>query len=328
MSTSTVSNPESATSSINGNRTPWGWLVWNDPKWKVGFALGTTEIGNVATIGRGLFCTVSVQPTLVENALFERISRQHCTLEKSMEDGKVTIVNNSQNGTFVNGERVNYLRTRPINHGSVVALCYAGSPASFTFYDNYHRFSDVNFVLNNRYVVMDVLAKGSFGQVCRAIRKHDHTIVAVKTVTPATLGGTFTTTSVGPGGLEALRNEIQILSTTDHPCIIKMVDSSSDVTTSKMFLALELANGGDLQQRLHDVGYLSEPVSRFVFVQLVSAIKYCHGRSPPIVHRDLNPANILLVNADEFARVKIAAKSSATESRFMLKMNASTYNSD
>lgn len=88
-----------------------------------------------------------------------------------------------------------------------------------------------------------------------------------------------------------------------------MVDSSSDVTTSKMFLALEVANGGDLQQRLHGVGHLSEPVSRFIFVQLVSAIKYCHGRSPPIVHRDLNPANILLVDDDEFARVKVRTTS-------------------
>ncbi len=45
-----------------------------------------------------------------------------------------------------------------------------------------------------------------------------------------------------------------------------MVDSSSD----KMFLVLELANGGDLQQRMHDFGDLPEPISRFLFIQLVS----------------------------------------------------------
>lgn len=89
-----------------------------------------------------------------------------------------------------------------------------------------------------------------------------------------------------------------------------MVDSSSDVTSNKMFLVLELANGGDLQQRMHDVGHLLETISRFLFIQLVSAIKYCHGRSPPIVHSDLNPANILLADAGEFARVKVRTTSS------------------
>ncbi|XP_046639550.1 putative CBL-interacting protein kinase 27 [Daphnia pulicaria] len=210
----------------------------------------------------------------------------------------------AENGTFVNGERLNYLVKRPIAHVSVVALCSMDSAASFTFYDNYHRFSDFNLILNNRYVVINVLANGSFGQVYHAISKLDHTIVAVKTVQSTTTRGTFTMASVDPGGMEALRNEICILSTTDHPCIIKMVDSSSDVTSNKMFLVLELANGGDLQQRMHDVGHLLELISRFLFIQLVSAINYCHGRSPPIVHSDLNPANILLADAGEFARVR------------------------
>jgi hypothetical protein len=103
---------------------------------------------------------VSVPLTLFANSLFLWISRHHCTLEKSMEVGKLTIVNMAENGTFVNGERLNYLVKRPIAHVSVVALCSMDSAASFTFYDNYHRFSDFNLILNNRYVVINVLANG------------------------------------------------------------------------------------------------------------------------------------------------------------------------
>ncbi|XP_046450161.1 ovarian-specific serine/threonine-protein kinase Lok-like [Daphnia pulex] len=37
---------------------------------------------------------------------------------------------------------------------------------------------------------------------------------------------------------------------------------------------------------------------------MVSAIKYCHARSPPIAHRGLNPANVLLTGSSDFAGVK------------------------
>jgi hypothetical protein len=65
--------------------------------------------------------------------------------------------------------------------------------------------------------------KRYFCQVYHAISRLDHTIVAVKTVQSTTTRGTFTMASVDPGGMEALRNEICILSTTDHPCIIKVL---------------------------------------------------------------------------------------------------------
>ncbi|XP_046649294.1 probable serine/threonine-protein kinase fhkD [Daphnia pulicaria] len=304
MSTSTVSNPELSTSSYGNSSTPWGWLVWNEPNATVAIPLWSTEREHVATIGRGLLCTVPVPPTLVANSFFQRISRHHCTLQSASEHMQTLLINNSPNGTFVNGERVDYLRTLPIDHGDVVALCSADSEASFTFYDNHYRYLGYHLDLSNKYLIMNIVASGAYSEVCRGIVKSNNTIVAIKIVPRSNRRAPYSSVAVNTRAVKALGNEISILSTTEHPCIVKMVDSSFDVNTSRIFLALELANGGDLQQRLHDVGHLSEPVSRFIFVQLVSAIKYCHGRSPPIVHRDLSPANILLVNADEFARVK------------------------
>lgn len=92
---------------------------------------------NVATIGRDHYCTVSVSHNRFERLLFQRISRHHCTLMKSLEDGKFTIVNNSLNGTFVNAESelINFARCS-IAHGTVVAHCSTTSEEGFTLFDH------------------------------------------------------------------------------------------------------------------------------------------------------------------------------------------------
>lgn len=61
-----------------------------------------------------------------------------------------------------------------------------------------------------------------------------------------------------------------------------------------------------LQRKLFDVGHLSEKTAKYFLVQMVSAITYCHARSPPIAYRDLNPANVLLTDSSEFAGVKVS----------------------
>ncbi|XP_046649297.1 ovarian-specific serine/threonine-protein kinase Lok-like [Daphnia pulicaria] len=306
MSTSSAeSDPESSTSSYGNSGTPWGWLVWNIPQRTVGIPLGSTEGEHMATIGRGDYCTVTVSPTLVANSLFQRISRQHCTLEKSMEDGKFTISNHSPNGTFVNGERVDYLRTLSIDHGDVVALCSAESAANFTFYDNYHRFPGYHLHFNNKYLVLSIITSGLFGEVCRAIVKSNSSVVAIKTVHANKCEKPYDCVTVNPRGVDALRNEIAVLSQLDHPCIVKMLDSAGNWPESRMLIVMEFPGGGDLQQRMSDFSLLSEPNAKYWFVQMVSAIRYCHNRSPPIVHRNLNPSNVLLTSADEFAIVKV-----------------------
>ncbi|EFX64809.1 hypothetical protein DAPPUDRAFT_333806 [Daphnia pulex] len=226
-------------------------------------------------------------------------------MEKLREDGKFTIVNNSPIGTFVNGEQLNYFRTLPIDHGDVVALCSAESAASFTFYDNYHSYLGYHRDFNNRYLILSIIASGMYGEVCRAIVKRNNSVVAIKTVHATTCGSPHACVMVNPRGVDALRNEISVLSQLEHPCIVKMLDSAGNWPSKRMFIVMEFHGGGYLQQRMFDFALFSEPNAKYWLVQMVSAIRYCHSRSPPIVHRNLNPANVLLASADEFATVKI-----------------------
>ena len=58
-----------------------------------------------------------------------------------------------------------------------------------------------------------------------------------------------------------------------------------------MFIAMELARGGELFEYVAQTGTFSETVARSYFHQIISALEYCYNQG--ISHRDLKPENLL-----------------------------------
>lgn len=75
-----------------------------------------------------------------------------------------------------------------------------------------------------------------------------------------------------------------------HPNVVRLYEVID--THSKLYLILELADGGDLYDYImrHESG-LSETVAQEYFAQIVRAISYCHRLH--VVHRDLKPENVV-----------------------------------
>lgn len=67
-------------------------------------------------------------------------------------------------------------------------------------------------------------------------------------------------------------------------------------------IVTELSKGGNLSTAI-DNRVLSREEKLKIALQIAEGIYYIHSKSPPIVHRDIKPQNILL---DEFKQVKIA----------------------
>lgn len=85
----------------------------------------------------------------------------------------------------------------------------------------------------------------------------------------------------------------------DHNNIISFFHTGEDATWR--WIAMELAEGGDLFDKIEaDVG-VGEDIAHFYFTQLISAVSYMHSRG--VGHRDIKPENILL---SEDGNLKIA----------------------
>lgn len=92
--------------------------------------------------------------------------------------------------------------------------------------------------------------------------------------------------------------EAEIMKMLSHPNIVSLLQVIE--TEQNIYLIMELVQGEELLNRVDKAGFLKEDEARGIFVQLLSAIGYCHGEG--VVHRDLKPDNIIL---DNHGNVKI-----------------------
>ena len=83
--------------------------------------------------------------------------------------------------------------------------------------------------------------------------------------------------------------EIEIMSQLDHPNIVRLYEVYEN--EAEVCLVMELAKGGELFDRLVEVGSLEEREAGRVMAQLLEAVSDLHSRG--IVHRDLKPENLL-----------------------------------
>lgn len=82
-----------------------------------------------------------------------------------------------------------------------------------------------------------------------------------------------------------IKKEISIMKMVKHKYIVGMVEVLASKT--KIFIVLELVTGGELFDKIVQVGKLSEEQARFYFQQLVEGVEYCHKLG--VCHRDLKP---------------------------------------
>lgn len=79
--------------------------------------------------------------------------------------------------------------------------------------------------------------------------------------------------------IKVFYRETSILSTVDHPNIVKILDYGS--TDSELFIITEYIHGNEL---LNVVSFgISEHKIKKIFKQICKGIYYCHNHDPPII---------------------------------------------
>eukprot|EP01135_Chromosphaera_perkinsii_P001743 Nk52_evm12s210 gene=Nk52_evmTU12s210 len=93
--------------------------------------------------------------------------------------------------------------------------------------------------------------------------------------------------------------EISIMKLIEHPNVLGLYDVYE--SPHHLFLVLEYIEGGELFDYLVKKGRLEAKEALFFFVQIISAVDFCHNYC--VYHRDLKPENLLL---DRDKNIKIA----------------------
>lgn len=94
------------------------------------------------------------------------------------------------------------------------------------------------------------------------------------------------------------KNELIIHSQIRHPGITQLKDVLMD--QKNIYVILELCNGGDLNDKVMEMGGLPEPQARHYFRHIMGAVAYIHQLG--VAHRDIKLENIL-VTADDYAKL-------------------------
>lgn len=90
---------------------------------------------------------------------------------------------------------------------------------------------------------------------------------------------------------EMFEREAQLLVRLNHPYIAKVYDHF--VEDGRNYLMLQYIRGQDLRQLIKQNGPQPEEVVIEWAAQIASLLDYLHNQSPPIIHRDLTPDNLV-----------------------------------
>ncbi len=115
----------------------------------------------------------------------------------------------------------------------------------------------------------------------------DSSIVLKESILPV-----YVDVNVRREALERFQNEALMLSKLDHPQIVKLRDFF--IEDHRSYLVLEHIDGMSLRQLVGGQGCLPESMVCGLAVQMCEILTYLHSLSPPVVHRDFTPDNLIL----------------------------------
>lgn len=90
----------------------------------------------------------------------------------------------------------------------------------------------------------------------------------------------------------AIQNEVGLYTELEHPHIVRYL--GQDYVAGRLYVYLEYMSGGTIAQVLSQFGPLDEPLIARYLQQLLLGLDYLHTRQPPVLHRDIKGANILV----------------------------------
>ncbi len=166
---------------------------------------------------------------------------------------------------------------------------------------------------NESYVIERVLSGGGQGtaylaRVMATAEVHDMPpkVVIKEYILPANNRGLKKAT-------DGLVREVSIMRRIEHPSIVRLYDFF--IEDMRGYFALEYIDGINLRQLVETKGPLSEKQTAKIGIALCDALSYLHKLSPPVIHGDVTPENVMIENNSNIKLMDFDASAELTRNK-------------
>ncbi|MBR6999534.1 MAG: serine/threonine protein kinase [Lachnospiraceae bacterium] len=146
--------------------------------------------------------------------------------------------------------------------------------------------AEVGQVINNKYEILKLVGKGGMSRVYLAMDMNIHKPWAVKEIDKTV------TDKNNEVIIQSAIAEANLIKELDHNAIVRIVDIIDE--PDKIFIIEDFIDGETLNSIVLREG--AQPQEKVIewAIQICSALEYLHTRKPPIIYRDMKPANVML----------------------------------
>ncbi len=144
-------------------------------------------------------------------------------------------------------------------------------------------------LLVGRYRLIGMIGTGGFGAVYKAQdRRRNDSLVAIKSINLHHLSPEQIIEAT-----DTFNREVRLLSGLEHPNLPRIHDHFTD--PEHWYLVMDFIGGKTLEEYLDSTKGKHLPVAEVLAIgmQLCTVLDYLHNRQPPIIFRDVKPANIM-----------------------------------
>lgn len=146
--------------------------------------------------------------------------------------------------------------------------------------------TEIGSVIDGKYEILKEIGRGGMSIVYLAMDKRLNKQWAVKEIRKKGSGKNDEIV------VNSLLAEANMMKKLDHPALPRIVDIIDNGVT--IYVVMDYIEGESLDKILNEYG--AQPEERVVgwAKQLCDALSYLHSQKPPIIYRDMKPANIML----------------------------------
>jgi serine/threonine protein kinase len=146
-------------------------------------------------------------------------------------------------------------------------------------------------LLADRYKIVRRIGGGGMGSVYLAEDQN----LANRKVAVKEMIEMFADESARVKAIDDFRRESELLAQLDHPSIPTILQYFFDTARGRYYLVMKFIDGGDLAARQRAAGgKLDELTVTKWGIEICDVLDYIHSQNPPIIYRDLKPANLMV----------------------------------